>query len=197
MNKLMIATFLSLLLGAGCEEASPSTLPVLVSQPTTSTVIFPIAEYGKRRTFKIFGQEVHDRFNGYHLGDDIEYEDLKGDVPVQAIAEGTVRYVNAHLSGYGGVIVIAHQVGTEKVNALYAHLNLIDTKLRAGQRVTQGQFLANLGKDRSYQTDGERRHLHFSMYQGDELRLSGYASTKAMVVRWLNPFEFLKQQGAA
>ncbi|MDO8559969.1 MAG: hypothetical protein Q7S23_02925, partial [bacterium] len=74
-------------------SATPALQPTATPQPSpipSTAVVLPIAGYRERRTFKVYGQYVQDRFRGYHTGDDIEYADISKDVPVFAIADGEV-----------------------------------------------------------------------------------------------------------
>lgn len=197
--KLLATTILSLaLLGAGCSvppSAAPApTTPLDTSgvKPAEAEAVLPIAGYASRRTYKMFGEYISDRFSGYHIGDDVEYGEVKTEVPVIAIAQGTVRKIG-RVSGYGGVVIIQHTVGGKKVNAIYGHLDLASSKLRVGASVARGDFIANLGDGESTETDGERKHLHFALYEGDELRLSGYEKNADDVRRWLNPTDLFLQ----
>jgi len=213
MKKSLGFVFLLMLIGAGCASLSTTSIAIsnrsstnVVSEsqssaiiPThvsTSTIVLPIDEYVARRRVKVFGQLVHDRFNGYHLGDDIEYTDATGTpIFVYALTNAKVRYLNPHVSGYGGVIVLQFTLHGQVMNALYGHLDLRKTALRVGSFVTHGQKIAMLGEGYSYQTDGERKHLHFSLYPGTMLRLQGYVSTKALLKNWMDPLAFFKAQG--
>jgi len=107
---------------------------------------------------------------------------------------GRVRYAG-WVSGYGGVIVLEHKIGGQTTQSLYGHLRLVSTKLKVGDRVSAGQFLANLGADKSKETDGERKHLHFSLRAGRTLSLRGYVSNMKDVSGWLNPQDFFAAQG--
>lgn len=197
-----------LFLGTGCgiissKTAQPTTattaimtdITPVITKPIDKTLTLPIQGFAERQTIKLFDQWVSDRFTGYHLGEDIEYTDTDADVPVYSIATGTVRYIGAHVNGYGGVLEISYTVDDEKITALYGHLNLVKTALRAGQTVGLGQTLAYLGKGFSTQTDGERKHLHFGLYTGSAFRINGYTKTKADMAGWLNPDDFFKQHG--
>lgn len=220
MKRLFIAIGIILLFGAGCRKAAapqpqlppsaggeaPTVPQVMVETPhqlaprvkstqlPTPAVVAPVAQYEKRRTFKQFGEYIEDRFRGYHLGDDIEYADVSEEVPVMAIADGVVRHAG-RVSGYGGMIVVEHPVGGEAVSAVYGHLDLSSTTLRVGDSVTRGQQIANLGDHKSAETDGERKHLHFGLYRGAEVRLAGYARGVQDLTDWINPQDFFAARG--
>ncbi len=198
----------ALLILSGCSRVvtplpptpSPAATPnptVTVETPPTlapaPTVTFPIAGYVERRTFKVFGQYVADRFQGYHTGDDVEYADVAGDVPVYAMTDGEVVMAK-RVSGYGGVIVVRHAVNGKTISALYGHLDLQSVR-PVGTQVKQGDQLAILGDHQSAETDGERKHLHFHLWEGGGERISGYVQTEAALGQYLNPSDFFATRG--
>ncbi len=196
---LLIASF-PLLLGAGClttpEVVRPTPAPVPTAVPT---VVLPIDGYGERRTFKGFGEFIIDRFEGYHAGDDIEYADAAGDVPVRAITHGRVR-LSKWVSGYGGLVVVEHALDGKTYQALYGHIDLGSTRHAVGDTVSQGDVLGILGDDRTAETDGERRHLHFSIAESEPdapVRTAGYAASPAQLAQWLNPSDFFAAHGVS
>ena len=160
-------------------------------QPVLS---FPVQNYASRRFFKTFGEFFDDRFYGYHVGDDVEYVDVKEDIPVFGIADGTVQFVD-WVSGYGGVMIIRHAVQDQIISAVYGHLDLASVSLRLGDPVTKNKQIAILGDHESVETDGERKHLHFALYQGDNIRLAGYETDPTQLKNWLNPQDFFLSQG--
>lgn len=195
-----------LVLLAGCSLApSSAVLPepsaATGSQtPSSSTVnqpaiFFPIAGYNERLTFKVFGQYVHDRFTGYHVGDDIEYTDTEQVIPVRAMADGEIE-IREWVSGYGGLVRIKHVIDGQVIHSLYGHIALSSVSLKVGDHIKAGQFLANLGKGYSTETDGERHHLHFAIYAGNDNRINGYEQSSTGVSRWINPQMFLAQHQA-
>jgi hypothetical protein len=208
MRNLALPAVALLALGAGCArsaDVAPVASPVAVNATTTASatvpvpthsVVPPVDGYAERRTFKQFGEYIQDRFRGYHVGDDIEFVDVKDRIQVRAIAEGTVRLAK-RVSGYGGAIIVQHLIDGKKINAIYGHVSLGGGLLRVGDKVKRGQVLADLGEHRSRETDGERKHLHFALYEGDELRVSGYEPRAEGVRRWINPQDFFAAQGVA
>ncbi len=217
MKRVFLFCSLILLFGAGCAssiQAPTNAINQATSTSATSTsavnsesavstssqlvVMLPIREYAERRTLKWFGKLVHDRFDGYHLGDDIEYTDATGTrVEVYAFADGKIVYLDPYVSGYGGVLTMRATVDGKIVNALYGHLDLRKPLLKVGDSVARGYTIAILGEGGSYQTDGERKHLHFSLYPGIILRLQGYASNKSMIANWIDPQVFFTQNGVS
>jgi hypothetical protein len=165
-----------------------------VRAPVESPVVVPVEGYATHRTFKVFGEYISDRFSGYHVGDDVEVDDVNREVPVYAIADGSVVIAQT-ASGYGGVIIIEHSIEGATYRALYGHVDLASMSLRAGSAVKRGEQIALLGDHESAETDGERKHLHFSIYQGDDIRLAGYANTEDAVDQWVNPQNFFSAYG--
>jgi len=161
---------------------------------TESEFILPIAEYGERLRYKAFGEFIQDRFKGYHVGDDIEYDDEIREVPVIAIADGIIAYSGV-VEGYGGLVIIKHNINGKILHSMYGHIDLSSTSLKVADNVSKGDFIGNLGADRSKDTDGERKHLHFALYEGDELRFQGYESSPEKVAYWINPYEFFRVNG--
>ena len=157
-------------------------------------VVLPVTGYASRRTYKVFGEYIQDRFTGYHVGDDVEFADMKERIPAVAIARGVVQKIST-VSGYGGVVVIAHEVGGETVTALYGHLDIAQSPLKQGLAVAAGDYIAPLGENKSKETDGERKHLHFALHKGDDLKLNGYEQDPAKLDDWINPTDFFEQHG--
>jgi murein DD-endopeptidase MepM/ murein hydrolase activator NlpD len=153
----------------------------------------PIKDFQKRITKKFFGTYITpdsspvqpERFTGYHTGVDVEYEDMAGNVPVLAIANGTVKY-SAWTSGYGGAMAISHITNGESILAIYGHLNP-DSMVKKGETVKAGQQIGILGQGYTQQTDNERKHLHFALYKGTDINLRGYVANKELLEQWLDP----------
>jgi murein DD-endopeptidase MepM/ murein hydrolase activator NlpD len=137
-------------------------------------------------TYKGFGEYFEDRFSGYHVAIDLE---APADTPVYAIADGEVTYSD-RVSGYGGVMVVKHQWDNRIVSAIYGHLDP-NSMLEVGEPIQKGEQIAILGEEEK-ETDGEREHLHFAMYEGEEVRLNGYETNALAVSSWLNPVDELK-----
>jgi murein DD-endopeptidase MepM/ murein hydrolase activator NlpD len=98
-----------------------------------------------------FGRGYGSGQDGYHLALDISGEP---GADVVAAAPGIVGYAGKELSGYGNVVLLIHPGGRV---TLYAHnrKNLVI----AGERVTQGQQIAELGSTGRSQGP----HLHFEL----------------------------------
>lgn len=203
----MIALSCLLLLGAGCGEPTGvmeavTNVGSMIQErmerdeavPKETSVVFPVDEYIARRNLKAFGEYIQDRFTGYHVADDIEFTDIMEAVPVRAIADGEVLEKKEFISGYGGVARILHHVNGEQVTAIYGHLDFDGVELQEGDQVTKGQVIARLG-EKGPKTDGERKHLHFGLYKGDERRINGYEASASSVDTWINPTSFFLEQG--
>lgn len=131
-----------------------------------------------------------ERFRGYHTGADAE---LPADTPVVAIAGGLVVR-SGRVSGYGGLVVLEHEVAGERVRSLSGHLDPASLT-PVGSSVRAGQPIGKLGDASSAETDGARAHLHFGLYRGRGVNVAGYASTKEALAAWYDPVEFLRAHG--
>jgi murein DD-endopeptidase MepM/ murein hydrolase activator NlpD len=83
--------------------------------------------------------------------------------PIQATADGVVRSVSAVDDGGLGVhAVIDHVIDGQKVSSVYGHMIQGSLQLRAGQTVTAGELVGNVGS--TGQSTGP--HLHFEILLG-------------------------------
>ena len=172
--------------------AEPSSTPA-IEQPTAQFAL-PISNYKTGQTKKPFGIYITpqtspvqpEKFTGYHTGVDIEQVQDNADVLVFAIADGTVRHVN-YVSGYGGVIIIEFSYQDQTYTALYGHMRLSSATISVGDKVSKGQQLAVLGTGYSSETDGERKHLHFSIHKGSSVVLAGYVQNQSDLSVWIDP----------
>jgi murein DD-endopeptidase MepM/ murein hydrolase activator NlpD len=177
--------------GENCEFAACPEMPKVDNKNTT--IVFPVENFKERITKKPFGIYITpetspiqpERFRGYHTGADVEYGDTTGDVPVSAIAAGTIIF-SGRVSGYGGVIVIKHSIDNKNYLALYGHLNPA-TLAAKNTAVISGEKIGILGKGGTAETDGERKHLHFSVYTGSDLNFKGYVQNKEELNKWIDP----------
>jgi murein DD-endopeptidase MepM/ murein hydrolase activator NlpD len=188
--------------------ASPtlSSSSSMIPSPTVSAQVayyYPITNYVNRLTNRHYGQTItpSDRqglpcgapFTGLHDADDLEVTtaELTADIPIYAIAAGTVRQVS-QVNGYGGLLVIQHSLNNQVVTANYGHINLQRTTVKTGDHVTAGQLVSYLGDACSNQTDGERKHLHFALHRGSAIDIKGYVTTPSELAAWLNPSQVLE-----
>lgn len=180
--------------------SSMPSQPIPESQATPTPAngfVDPVANFKQRVTKKFFGTYVTpnnspvqpEKFTGYHTGADAEYGDVIGDVPVYAIADGTVL-VARWASGYGGVIAIQHRINNQSVIAVYGHVNPNQLP-KVGVQVIKGQKIDILGQGFSHETDGERKHLHFGLVKGTTFTLLGYVASKSQLSTWIDPLTIL------
>jgi murein DD-endopeptidase MepM/ murein hydrolase activator NlpD len=176
-------------------SATPATSPAIT--PSVSPVAIgladPIADFKARITKKTFGMHITpatspvqpEKFTGYHTGIDVEYTDVTADVPVYALADDTIAY-SGWVSGYGGALIIKADIKGATHSVLYGHLRPASLPA-VGTKFKKGDQMAVLGTGYSHETDGERRHLHFSVLSNDRIDLKGYVSNKSDLSGWLDP----------
>jgi len=125
--------------------------------------------------------------NGTYCSDSGTDITVERGTPVMAIADGEVVYITisreeckAHMKDQWcyppndpGVARIKHPDGR---SSYYAHLSEIDTNLRPGSHVRQGQIIGKSG------TANYSPHLHISIYEGGECLSPG--KTERL---WFNP----------
>ncbi len=175
---------------------SPTPLPSPAATPIT--LVRPLPEFESRITKKAFGVYYTpatspvqpDRFTGWHTGVDVEYADVTTEVPVLAIADGTVL-TSRTATGYGGVIAIQHVINGQSLIGVYGHLDP-KSLVATGAKVAVGQQIGVLGDDKSSETDGERKHLHLSIVKGTVLTIKGYVQTQAELAQWIDPVSLYK-----
>lgn len=198
-------TISSLLLTNSASGSTNTTNESLSPAPKESAVVIPIENFFSRVTKKPFGIYITaatspvspERFHGYHSGADAEATtaEAKTNVDVVAVADGQVVY-SGSLSGYGGIVIIAHTVNGEKVLALYGHLRLSSLTVKKNDLVTKGDRLAYLGTGYTAETDNERKHLHFAVIKGWTITYNGYVQTQKELDAWHDPVAWLKKHGA-
>lgn len=176
-----------------------STKPVNESSPAPqaeSSLVEPVSNFKARITKKPFGIHITpqgspvqpERFNGYHTGSDAEFTDVNEEVPVRAIAAGSV-VSSRTVDGYGGVMVITHNISNQNYVAIYGHLD--PKSLRpTGTNLTAGDQIGVLGEGGTNETDGERKHLHLALVKSQTPDLRGYVTTQAELSAWTDPATF-------
>lgn len=98
-------------------------------------------------------QGPHDSYRAIDVGAPVG-------TPIYAMASGTVLAAKSPLNwngGYGGLIIIQHNNGTQ---TLYAHLSKLNVS--SGAKVTQGQVIGEMGS--TGRSTGP--HLHFEIRPG-------------------------------
>lgn len=182
------------------QQSAPADQGSLVNPqppaPSTATrLIEPVSSFQERSTKKRFGTYVEpgnspvksERFKGFHTGVDAEFAEVTGVVAVHAITDGTVLS-SRRADGYGGVTAITHVIDGVSHVGVYGHLQP-DTLLPVGTEIRAGDQIGELGEGGSSATDGERKHLHFSLVRGTSPDLRGYVQTKEELGRWRDPLE--------
>lgn len=179
---------------------APTTTNTPAKQPA-SAITYPIDDFFGRITKKHFGQYITpttspvqpERFTGYHTGVDCETTPEKADidVPVYAIADGTIVY-RSWVNGYGGVAMTRHEINGETITALYGHVRLSSITHAVDDIVSKGEQIAVLGAGGTTETDGERKHLHFDVLKGDSTDVRGYVQDESSLAAWINPEELLR-----
>lgn len=175
-----------------------------ITTPTPApSVVFPIDQFTTRATDNLFGTYYPSGqssnfdtkvcknatyYAGYHTATDLETFSSEANVavPVFAVANGTVREVGP-VSGYGGLIVIDVTLGGAGYTALYGHIDLATTTVKAGDTVTAGQHIANLGAACSSANGNVRKHLHFGLHKGSTVDVKGYVPNQNDLSAWANP----------
>jgi murein DD-endopeptidase MepM/ murein hydrolase activator NlpD len=207
MFRLTILIFIFVLFLTGCSLNKPQAnvivetelntnmgedkVAVIIEPKTEYNPVFPVDDFQNRITKKRFGEYItqnnspikQERFNGYHTGVDVEYEDVKGDVLVRSVADGVVIY-SGWVSGYGGVIIINHNNYT----ALYGHVKQLSS-IKKNVNVRVSEQIGTLGDGKTMETDNERKHLHFGIYKGQEINFRGYVQSEDELMKWLDPLK--------
>jgi murein DD-endopeptidase MepM/ murein hydrolase activator NlpD len=169
-----------------------------VKNEDKNILVFPVDDFKNRITKKSFGDYITpknssvqpERFNGYHTGVDVEYEDVEVDVLVRSIADGIVLY-SGWISDYGGVVVVNHEIEENNYTVIYGHIKQLSL-IKKGIEVIAGEQIGVLGEGRTRETDGERKHLHFGLYKGGEINFKGYVQNEDELSRWLDPLIVFK-----
>lgn len=206
-KSILISTILFVLLACALlfYARSPDTVTFKdirtadMETPRAYSYVEPVPGFAKRITKKPFGIYITpstspvqpERFAGYHTGADAEFGDTVDDVPVVAIADGIVMYLN-WVSGYGGVIIVRHSVEDHLVNVLYGHLDADSILVSIGAEVEAGQQLGVLGEGFTRETDGERKHLHLSISTRTDVDLRGYARSLSELSSWVDPLSLFQ-----
>lgn len=187
---------------------SPSPMSSPSVRTTSLSTYYPMTRYNERLTNRWYGKAITAKdseplacgfpYEGFHTGDDLEIseQEKNTNVPVYAIADGTVRDV-ATTTGYGGLIVIEHQLEDRTVTAYYGHIARAKTSLRKSDTVTAGQQITMLGDDCSNGSGNERKHLHFSIRNGSAIDVKGYVQTESELSSWVNPKTMLEELKAS
>lgn len=182
------------------EENKPDT-PSQIPPEEKNEFQFPISRAGERITKKPFGIFITkenspirpERFSGYHTGVDFEVFLKERNIPVAitAICDGTLL-LKKYAGGYGGVAVQScTDDNARSITVVYGHLKLTSISAQKGSTITQGDVIGILGAGNSTETDGERKHLHLGIHQGNTINLLGYVGRKTDLTSWIDPLSLL------
>lgn len=125
--------------------------------PETARLVFPLPTGTYVRT-STFGPRI-DPITGearFHFGTDWAAPD---GTPIVALADGIVTYAGM-VDGFSGQITIEHTIGGKKVATKYIHMWSHGIHATAGERVTAGQHIGDVGS--SGHSTGP--HLHFQVH---------------------------------
>lgn len=217
-RRLIITGFTALLLGGlvvfantrHVETSSSESAPIPsetlqaallpASSPNDTRLLEPTEEFRQRITKKPFGIFITpetspiqpDRFLGFHTGVDAEFTDRTDEIPVRAVANGNIVF-RRWVSGYGGVIIIQHEINDRQLHALYGHLDASNFPPRNIIRVRAGDVIGVLGDGGTEETDDVRKHLHFSIRPAQEsFDLRGYVKSHEELSGWFDPLQWYR-----
>ena len=142
--------------------------------PETLAVVFPLPAGTWMKTSG-YGWRIHPLtgVNTFHSGTDFAAPD---GTPILAVADGVVVFAGP-MGGYGNAIDIRHTIGGQQVTSRYGHMWDGHLYVAAGERVTAGQHIADVGSN----GNSTGPHLHF------EIRIGGNTT---------DPEVWLAQHGA-
>ncbi|MBN1877648.1 MAG: PQQ-binding-like beta-propeller repeat protein [Anaerolineae bacterium] len=157
------------------------------------TLDFPL-DPPDAREVALGGQDFgvyRERYSGIHAGEDwLLYSGRTANfgVPVYSIGHGQVMY--AAPNGWGadkGVLIVRHVFTTgDSILSFYGHLDPPSVVLRAGECVTRGQQIAQIGKPRT------PPHLHFEIRSHMPGQPGpGYWSSDPTLAGWEPPSQFI------
>lgn len=178
------------------QEQSVTAAQNTPSDQNTSLFQSPLDCTAQRVTKKPFGIFITpqnspvqpERFHGWHTGTDFEIfpEELDADVPVHAICSGTIA-LKEYASGYGGVLVENCELENQPITVIYGHLKLASIMKNTGDNLNNGETIGILGRAFSFETDGERKHLHFGIHKGKSVNVLGYVQSQSELSEWIDP----------
>jgi murein DD-endopeptidase MepM/ murein hydrolase activator NlpD len=181
------------------EENKPPEIVTPKKDNLPMEIISPLDRAKERVTKKPFGIYITrenspvqpERFSGYHAGTDFEIfpNELNIDVPVKSICAGKILKKET-INGYGGVLINSCTLDNEVVTIVYGHLNLESISKKVGDNLLAGEVIGNLGKNKSSETDGERKHLHLGIHKGSSVSYSGYVFSKNNLESWIDACKY-------
>jgi len=154
---------------AGVQAVGPTTTPIV----SATRVVFPLPAGTWVKTSP-FGMRVDPVTGVRTLHTGVDFAAPLG-TPILAAADGRVVFAGAVSSGYGHLILIQHAIAGHSVVTGYAHMFGNAIHVRAGQAVSAGQHIADVGQD----GHATGPHLHF------EVRPGGAYAARIDPVPWL------------
>lgn len=127
--------------------------------PESGRVVFPLPPGSWVRTSG-FGMRVHPITGERKLHTGVDFAAAEG-TPISAAADGRVAFAGP-ASGYGNLILIEHTIDGRSIVSGYAHMYATTIDVQAGDVVTAGQHIADVGAA-GYATGP---HLHFEIRPG-------------------------------
>ncbi|WP_137843359.1 M23 family metallopeptidase [Microbacterium sp. 2FI] len=127
--------------------------------PETSRLVFPLP-MGRYTDTSSYGWRT-DPFTGaraFHEGSDLA---AAMGTPILAIADGVVAFAGLR-GGYGGLIILEHTVNGQRVASFYAHMYESRVHVDAGDTVTAGELIGDVGS--AGRSTGP--HLHLEIHPG-------------------------------
>ncbi|EFG46755.1 peptidase, M23 family, partial [Brevibacterium mcbrellneri ATCC 49030] len=153
------ATILDTLTGTTTNPGEAVAVAAPATGGETSRVVFPLPE-GTWVMTSPFGMRQHPITGEHKLHTGTDFSAPDG-TAILAAADGTVT-VAEYSGGYGGLIVIEHQVNGNTVATAYAHMWEHGIHVQTGDQVTAGQHIGDVGS--SGNSTGP--HLHFEVREG-------------------------------
>jgi hypothetical protein len=106
--------------------------------------------------------------------------------PIYAVAHGEVTNAEYYAPSWGNIVLIAHDLGDDRVWSQYAHCQ--EVLVAVGDEVARGQQIATIGKGAD---ERHPAHLHFEIRRRD-LKPDAWGWTHKQVLQhYLHPTEFI------
>ena len=106
-----------------------------------------------------FGMRMHPIWKTWRGHAGVDYAAPTG-TPIRTVSDGVVEFLGTK-GGYGNAIVVKHQ---NKYSTLYGHMSAFAAKLKAGDKVSQGDVIGFVGST-GWSTGP---HLHYEFRINDE-----------------------------
>ncbi len=127
--------------------------------PETTRVVFPLPEGTWVRTSPFGWRTDPITFEqAFHSGSDFAAAD---GTPIYTVADGIVTHAG-YTGNWGGLIIVEHTVGGERIASYYAHMWEYGIHVTEGMTVTAGQHIGDVGS--SGKSTGP--HLHLEIRPG-------------------------------